>query len=145
MNGTPRINSQHEGRTDTPILNSRKAPDPQFNSTGGLKPLLHLKSKAEFHASTKLRPDFPFETRHTPRSMSEQERNPDFPAEQEMRPSSIVPTPKESRNAPHNMKGFLNSNRHQEKFPEVTLATRGTPKFPAATQERPRDSPFIVN
>ena len=123
-----------------------KSPRSQFNSTGGLKPLLQLERKAEFHASTQLRPDFPFETADTPRDPHQNRRGTlRFPPEQEMRPSSILPTPEVSREAPPNTKGFLTSHRHHEKFPEVTVATRGTPQFPATTQERPRDSPFNMN
>ena len=57
-----------------------------------------------------------------------------FPPEQEMRPSSIVLTPEVSREAHLNTKGFLTSHRHHQKFTEVTVTTRGTPKFPAATR-----------
>jgi len=49
-----RINSQHEEKTDALVANWRKAPGSQFNSIGGLKLLLHLKRKEEFHASTQV-------------------------------------------------------------------------------------------
>ena len=94
----------------------------------------------------KSRPDSLFETADTPRNPRQNRRGTlRFPPQMEMRPSSIAPTPEESREAPHNSKGFLTSHRHHEKLPEVTVATRGNPKFPAATRERPRHSPLNVN
>ena len=90
----------------------------------------------------KSRPDSLFETADTPRDPCQNRRGTlRFPPQLEMRPSSIALTPEESQEAPHNTKGFLTPHRHHEKFPEVTVATRGNPKFPAATRERPRDSP----
>ena len=65
-----------------------------------------------------------------------------FQTQLEMRPSSIAPTPVESREAPPNSTVSLTSHRHHEKLPEVTVTSGGNPGFPAATQERPRDSPF---
>ena len=95
------------------------------------------------HKST---PDSLFETADTPWDPHQNRRGtPNFPSQLQMRPSSIAPTPEESREAPHNSKGFLTSHRHHEKLPEVTVATRGNPKFPTATRERPQDSPFNVN
>ena len=80
-NGTLSINSQHERRTDTLVANLRKAPGPQFNSTGGLKPLLQLERKAEFYASTQVETWLPvWNCRHTPRFMSKQERKPEVSA-----------------------------------------------------------------
>ena len=65
-----------------------------------------------------------------------------FPPQLEMRPSSIIPNPVESREAPPNSRVFLTFHRHPEKLPEVTVTSRGTTGFPAAPRERPRDSPF---
>ena len=60
----------------------------------------------------------------------------------EMRPSSIAPNPVEFREAPPNSTVTLTSQRHAEKLPEVTGTSRWNPGFPAATQERPRESFF---
>ena len=65
-----------------------------------------------------------------------------FPPQLEMRPSSIIPNPVESREAPPNSRVFLTFHRHPEKLPEVTVTSRGNTGFPAAPRERPRDSPF---
>ena len=59
-----------------------------------------------------------------------------------MRPSSIAPNPVEFREAPPNSTVTLTSQRHAEKLPEVTGTSRWNPGFPAATQERPRESVF---
>ena len=59
-----------------------------------------------------------------------------------MRPSSIAPNPVEFREAPPNSTVTLTSQRHAEKLPEVTGTSRWNPGFPAATQERPRESFF---
>ena len=77
----------------------------------------------------KSRPDSLFETADTPENPRQKRRGIQrFPPQLEMRPSSIVQTPEESREAPHNSKGFLTSHRHHEKFPEFTVATRETQK-----------------
>ena len=34
-----RINSKHEGSSDAPVANPKRAPGPKLNSVGGLKPL----------------------------------------------------------------------------------------------------------
>ena len=52
-NVTQRINSRHEGRTESPVAPLEIAPDPYLNTTGGLTPLCHLERKAEFHAPTR--------------------------------------------------------------------------------------------
>ena len=94
----------------------------------------------------KSRPDSLFETADTTQDPRQNRRGTlRFPPQLEMRPSSIAPTPEESREAPHNSKGFLTSHRHHEKLPEVTVTTRGNPKFPATNRETPWDSPFNVN
>ena len=59
-----------------------------------------------------------------------------------MRPSSIAPNPVEFREALPNSTVTLTSQRHTEKLPEVTGTSRWNPGFPAATQERPRESFF---
>ena len=38
--------------SDALVVNPKRAPGPKFNSAGGLKPLLQLERKAEFHAFT---------------------------------------------------------------------------------------------
>ena len=65
-----------------------------------------------------------------------------FPPQLKMRPSSIAPNPVDSREAPPNCTVFLTSHRHPEKHSEVTVTSRENPGFPAATRDRPLDSPF---
>ena len=38
--------------------------------------------------------------------------------------------------------GYLNSQSHHEKPHEVTCTSRGKPRFPASTRERPRETVF---
>ena len=52
-NVTPRINSRHKGRPESPVAPLEIAPDPYLNSTGGLTPLCHLEREAEFYAPTR--------------------------------------------------------------------------------------------
>ena len=52
-NVTPRINSQHEGRPESPLAPLEIDPDPYLNTTGGLTPLCHIEREAEFHAPTR--------------------------------------------------------------------------------------------
>ena len=61
-NGTPSFPSQHEGRSDSPVSPLEKVRVSHFNSTWGLPPLLKLKRKVEFHASTWSKAYFPVET-----------------------------------------------------------------------------------
>ena len=142
----PRINSQHESRSDAPIANWKRAPGPKFNLSWGLKPLWKLERKAAFHASTQVETLLPvWNGIYSPSPTSEQERNPRFPPQLEMRPSSTAPIPVESWEAPPNSTVFLTSHRHPEKLPEVTVTSRGNPGFPAPTRERTRDSSIYVS
>ena len=45
---------------------------------------------------------------------------------------------------PPNSTVSLTSQRHPEKFPEVTGTNQGNPGFPAATRERPRHSSILA-
>ena len=49
-NVTPGINSQHEGRTESPVAHLEIAPDPYLISIGGLTTRFQLEREAEFHA-----------------------------------------------------------------------------------------------
>ena len=52
-NFTPRINSRHEGRTESPVAPLEIDPDPYLNSTGGLTPLFQFEQEEEFHVPTR--------------------------------------------------------------------------------------------
>ena len=54
----------------------------------------------------------------------------------------LQPYPVESREAPPNSTVSLISQRHPEKLSAVTGTSLGNPGFPAATRERPGDTPF---
>ena len=78
----------------------------------------------------KSRPDSLFETAYTPRDPRQNKRGTlRFPSQQEMRPSSIAPTPVESREAPPNSTVFMISHRHYKKFAEVTVIHEGSQGF----------------
>ena len=51
-NGAPSIPSQYKGMSDSPVAPLEKFQVPWLNWTGDLTPLLQLKRRAEFHAST---------------------------------------------------------------------------------------------
>ena len=77
------------------------------------------------------RPDSLFEMAYTARDTRKNRRgNLRFLPELEMRCSSIVPNPVESREAPPNSTVFLTSHRHPRKLPEVTFTSRGNTGFP---------------
>ena len=139
----PKINSQHEQSSDAPVANLKRAPGPKFTSPGGLNPLDNSRGKQSSMPPHKSRPDSLFETAYTPRDPRQNRREtPRFLPQLEMRPSSIAQIPLESPEATPNSTVFLTSHRHHEKLPEVAVTSRGSPGFPAATRERPRDSPF---
>ena len=48
---TPRIDSKHDGRCDSPVAPREKATDPYANSTGNLTLLLECRRKADLHVS----------------------------------------------------------------------------------------------
>ena len=50
---TLRINSQHDGRYDSPVTPGEKATDPYVNTTGSLKLLFQLEKRADLHVSTR--------------------------------------------------------------------------------------------
>ena len=105
------------------------APDPYLISIGGLTTRFQLEREAEFHAPTR-------DDVRLPRGISGP-RDPcqswrgtlSFPPQLEMRPYSPAPTREESREAPHNSKGILTSQRQHERLPQVPLATQGIPHF----------------
>ena len=63
------------------------------------------------------------------------ERKPEVPASTRDEALFIAPNPVDSRQAPPKSTVSLTSQRQTEKLPEVTGRSRGTPGFPAATQE----------
>ena len=129
--------------TDTPMHLPEKPTGSTHSSTRGLKPPEQLERQAEFHSSEKTRPDSPVPTLQGHCDRSQKWRGSlRFLRPLEMRPSSIAPHPVESREAPTNSTASLSSQRHNEKLPEVTGTSRWNPGFPAATQERPRESFF---
>ena len=139
----PRINSQHEGSSDAFVANVKRAPGPIFHSDGGMKPLDNSRGKQNSMPPHTLRPDSLFETAYTARDPRQNRRGTlRFLPQLEMKPSSIAPTLMESREAPPKSTVFLTTHRHPDKLPKVTVKSRGNPRFPAATRERPRDSPF---
>ena len=102
----------------------------KYSSTSGLSPREHLERQAEFHASTKKRPDSPVPTLQGSCDRSLKWRGTlRFLPQLKMRPSSIAPNPVESREAPPNSTVSLTSQRHPEKLPEVTEQVEGTQGF----------------
>ena len=49
---TLRINSQHDGRYDSPVTPGEKATDPYVNTTGSVTLLLQLERRVHLHVST---------------------------------------------------------------------------------------------
>ena len=139
MNGfecQPRINSQHEGSSDAPVANPKRATSPKFNSPGDLKCFDKSRGKQSSMPPHRLRPDSLFETAYTARDPRQNRRvTQRFPPQLEMRPSSCAPKPVESRGSPPNSTVFLTSHRHHEKLLEATVTSRGNPGFPGTTQE----------
>ena len=107
-----RINSQHEGSSDAPVTNPKRAPGPKFNSPGGLNPFDNSRGKQSSMPPHKSITDFLFEITYTPRNPHQSRRGTlRFPPELEMRPSSIAPNPVEFREAPPNSTVTLTSQR----------------------------------
>ena len=50
---TPRIDSKHDGRCDSPVAPQKKAIDPYANLTGSLTLLSKLERRVDFHVSTR--------------------------------------------------------------------------------------------
>ena len=87
--------------TDTPMHRLEKPADFTHSLTRGLKPHEQLERQEEFHSSDKTRPDSPVPTLQGPCGRSPKRRGSlRFLPPLEMRPSSIVPNPAESREAP---------------------------------------------
>ena len=84
----------------------------------------------------KTRPDSPVPTVQGPCDRSQKQRATlEFLPQLEIRPSSNAPNPVEYREAPHNSTVSLTSQRHAEKFPEITSTSRGNPGFPAEPEK----------
>ena len=129
--------------TDTPVHHPEKPAGSTLSSTRGLRLPEQLERQTELHSSDKTRHDCPVPTLQGPCSRSQNWRGSlRFLPQLVMRPSSIAPNPVEFREAPPNSTVTLTSQRHAEKLPEVTGTSRWNPGFPAATQERPRESFF---
>ena len=132
--------------TDTPVHRPEKTACFKYNLTSGLSPPNNSRGKLSSIPQHRTRPDSPVPTLQRPCDRSQKWRGPlRFLPQLEMRPSSIAPNPVESREAHPNSTASLSSHRHPEKIPEVTVTSRGNTGFPAATQERSRDSFFNVS
>ena len=87
--------------TDTPMHRPAKPAGSTHSSTRGLRPPEQLERQAEFPSSDKTRPDSPAPTLQGHYDQSQNWRGSlRFLPPLEMRPSSIVPNPVESRAAP---------------------------------------------
>ena len=87
--------------TDTPMHHPEKPAGSTHSSTRGLRLPEQLERQPEFHSSDKTRHDSPVPTLQGPCSRSQNRRGSlRFLPPLEMRPSSIAPTPAESREAP---------------------------------------------
>ena len=118
--------------------------NPQVQNTDrqvACRPVNNSRGKRSSIPQHKTRPDCPVPTLQGPYDWSQKWRGIlRFLPQLEMRPSSIAPNPVEYREAPPKCTVSLISQKHPEKLPEVTGTSRGKPGFPAATQERPRES-----
>ena len=87
--------------SDTPMNRLEKPAGSTRSSTRGLRPPERLERQAEFPSSDKTRPDSPVPTLQGPCGWSPKRRGSlSFLSPLEMRPSSIAPTPAESRETP---------------------------------------------
>ena len=121
----PRINSQHEGSSDAPVTNPKRAPGPKFNSPGGLNPFDNSRGKQSSMPPHTSRSDSLFEMAYTAQDPRLNRRGTlKFPPQLEMRPPSIAPKVLESREAPPNSAVFLTSHRHPEKLAEITVTSQ---------------------
>ena len=142
-NATLWMKSQHEGVLTPPCIVWKNPQVPNTTQQVDCHPVNNSRGKRSSIPQQKMRPDSPVPTLQRPCAASQKWRGTlRFLPQLEMRPSSIAPNPVESREAPPNSTVSLISHSHPEKFPEVTSTSRGNPEFPAATQERPRDSYF---
>ena len=131
------------GGTGNPVHRPENPTGSTYSSTTGLSPLKQRERQAEFPSSDKTRPEYPIPTLQARFDLSQKWRgNLRFQAKLEMRNSSMAPTPVEYRKAPPNSTVFLTSHKNPENLLEFTVTSRGNPGLSAATQERPRDSPF---
>ena len=87
--------------TDTPVHRPKTPAVSTHSSTRGLRLPEQLERQAEFPSSDKTRPDSPVPTLQGPCGWSPKRRGSlSFLSPLEMRPSSIAPSPAESREAP---------------------------------------------
>ena len=139
--GNPVAEGTTRRGTATPVHRPQRPAGSTHSSTRGLRPPEQLERPAGFPSSDKTRPDSPVPTLQGPCGRSPKRRGSlRFLPPLEVRPSSIAPNPDESREAPPNSTVSLNSQRHPENLPEVTVSSPGNPGFPAATRERPCES-----
>ena len=130
--------------TDTPVHRPEKPKVPNTARQVSCHRVNTSRGKRISMPQPKRRPDSPVPSLQGPWNRSLKWRGTlRFLPQLEMRPSSIAPNPVESREAPPNSTVSLNSQRHPEKFPEVTSTSGGNPGFTAATRERPRE--FFFN
>ena len=128
----------------TPPCIVRKNPQvPKTARQEAYHPVNNSRGKRSSMPQPTTRPESPVPTLQGPCDQSQKWRGTlRFLPQLAMRPSSIAPNPAESQEAPPNCTASLTSQRHPEKLLEVTGTSRGTPGFPAATRERPRESFF---
>ena len=140
------MKSKNKGALTPPCIVQKNSQLPNTAQHVACQPVNTSRGKRNSMPQPKMRPDSPVPTLQGPCDRSLKWRGTlRFLPQLEMRPSSIAPNPVESREAPPNSTVSLTSQRHPEKLPEVTGTSRGNPGFPAATQERPRESFFNVS
>ena len=117
-----------------------------YSSTSGLTPREQFERQVEFHSSDKTRPDSPVPTLQGPCSRSQNQRGSlRFLPPLEMRPSSIAPTPAESREAPLTpqhpspLRGTLGSSLRS---PAEVEGNEGFPPQPEKDLESPSSTPL---
>ena len=137
------MKAQHEGALTPPCIVRKNPPVPQTARQVACHPVNNSKGKRRSIPPQKTRRDSLVPTLQGHCDPSQKWRgNLRFLPPLEMRPSSIAPNPVESQEAPPNSTVSLTSQRQPEKLPEVTGTSQGNPGFPAATQQRPGDTPF---
>ena len=115
--------------TATPVHRPQRPAGSTHSSTRGLRPPEQLERQAGFPSSDKTRPDSPVPTLQGPCGRSPQRRGSlGFLPPLEMRPSSIAPTPVESREAPLT--------------PQHPSPLRGTLEVPSGPRQKSREMRF---
>ena len=111
--------------TDNPEHRPEKPAGSTHSSTRGLRPPERLERQAEFPSSDKTRPESPVPTLQGPCGQSLKRRGSlRFLPPLEMRPSSIAPSPAESREAPPTPQ-YPSPLRVTRTFPKVPGRSRG--------------------